>query len=173
MTDLFSDNGAEFSPCRTWRTKLWRIWDRSKPPLAMGMLNPSDADEIDNDRTVGLQVKRAVRNGFGSLWVFNAHAYAETYPDQMKQRLAEGFDIVGPGNLAAVREIMIMVREAGGMVCVGWGVDGDIAGQDRVISALAAELSIQLHCVGTTKSGQPRHPLYVALAEAFQPWSAP
>lgn len=48
---LFEESGALFSPCRLYRYKLWRKWGDA-PPAVFVMLNPSTADEIDNDPTV-------------------------------------------------------------------------------------------------------------------------
>ena len=52
MQDLFDDNGADFSPDRKHRYSLWRIWDRSKPLVMFIGLNPSTANESDNDPTI-------------------------------------------------------------------------------------------------------------------------
>lgn len=168
----FTEQDATFSPCRTWRYRLWRVWDNSLPPLAMGMLNPSDANEEVLDATVKRQVRRAVLRRFGSLIVFNAYAVVEKYPPKMKARLAEGFDIVGPENDLHTRAIISEVGNRAGTVAVGWGADGDIAGRGKAITAMARALGVQLFCVGTTRDGQPRHPLYVPYSQDFIPWGA-
>ncbi|KQV66588.1 DUF1643 domain-containing protein [Caulobacter sp. Root343] len=173
MSDLLTETGALFSDCGTWRVALWRIWDSSRPPLAAVMLNPSKAGAVESDPTVTRQLTRAHQGGYGSLWVFNAHGYVETYPAEMKKRLKQGFDIVGPDTMAYLRLGLGMIRDAGGLVYVGWGVDGGIVGQDRTISALAAELGVQLHCLKVLPGGQPGHPLYLPYSAKFQPWSAP
>src|SRR5690606_11273664 len=46
------DKGAEFSPCRTYRYALWRIWDEQRPTVTWVMLNPSTADEQADDPTI-------------------------------------------------------------------------------------------------------------------------
>lgn len=173
MSDLLTDTGAVFSDCGTWRYTLWRIWDTTRPPLAALMLNPSKAGVVESDPTVTRQLTRAHQRGFGSLWVFNAHAYVETKPAEMKKRLKTGFDIVGPDNMAYLRLGLAMIRDAGGLVYAGWGADGGLVGQDRKISALAAELGVKLHCLTVLPSGQPGHPLYLPYSAEFQPWSAP
>jgi hypothetical protein len=48
QSDLFLNSDAVFSPCRTWRYSLWRRWAPGPAELWM-MLNPSTADETDND----------------------------------------------------------------------------------------------------------------------------
>lgn len=173
MTDLRTESGAVFSPCGTFRYTLWRIWDPALKPLAAIMLNPSKAGPVESDPTVTRQLIRAQRRGYGALWVFNAHAYVETYPAEMKKRLAQGGDIVGPDNMAYLRWSLAWIQAKEGLVYAGWGVDGDIVGQDKAITELADDLGVKLHCLGTTANGQPRHPLYRPYAAEFEPWSAP
>ncbi len=36
---MSTDFGAEFSECRQYRYALWRMWDRSKPPVMFVGLN--------------------------------------------------------------------------------------------------------------------------------------
>lgn len=45
-------NGAELSEDREYRYRLWRQWDAQKPTLAFIMLNPSTADESEDDPTI-------------------------------------------------------------------------------------------------------------------------
>ena len=42
------NKGAEFSPCKKYRYKLWRIWDDTLPLVMFIGLNPSTADEIND-----------------------------------------------------------------------------------------------------------------------------
>jgi hypothetical protein len=45
-------HGAVFSDDREYRYRLWRTWDVDKPTAAFVMLNPSTADETENDPTI-------------------------------------------------------------------------------------------------------------------------
>lgn len=78
--DLFTETGATFSECRRYRYRLWRYWDRSKPPLCFLMLNPSTADDLSNDPTVERCQRRALAMGFGGLEVVNIFAFRSTDP---------------------------------------------------------------------------------------------
>lgn len=176
MSDLLTDTGATFSSCRTWRYKLWRIWDTAKPPLVMLMLNPSTADETANDPTVERCERRAYAGGFAGLIVMNIFAICATDPDDMK---AAG-DPVGPENDDHIGQVLALatLAAAGGQalawkICAGWGIHGSHLGRDRVVSALFERAGVPLYCLGVTASGQPRHPLYVGYSVPFQPWSAP
>lgn len=174
--DLLDDRHAAFSPCRTWRYELWRTWNPLGRQLVMIMLNPSTADELTNDPTIERCERRARRHGFGGLRVFNIFAFRATDPDDMKGAA----DPVGPQNDEYIESAFKLAKmhamlrqEPSYLFCAGWGVHGSYLGRDHQVQGLAQEHGIQLHCLGTTKEGQPRHPLYVGYDVPFQTWSAP
>ena len=169
MTDLLRRTSAVFSPCRTWRVRLDRVWDDRLPPFSAGLLNPSTADEERNDPTVDRVERRAFRLGFGSLILWNAFAFRATDPDVMMAAA----DPVGPGNDEAIEAILVEVRERRGTVLVGWGVGGYHNDRDLAVLAIADRVGVPLFCLGTTAAGQPRHPLYIRNDEPLRPWPRP
>lgn len=75
-----------FSPCRTWRYTLERVW---APPegyrgarevAAFIGLNPSTADEVKNDPTVTRCINYARRWGFHGMFMLNIFALRSTDP---------------------------------------------------------------------------------------------
>lgn len=80
---LFEDQGAEFSEDRKYRFALWRIWDKSKPLVMFVGLNPSTANESDNDPTIKSVCRIAKSNGFGGVYMMNCFAYVSTDPKQL------------------------------------------------------------------------------------------
>ena len=64
-------------------------------------------------------------------------------------------DPIGPEN---DRHIMAASLDADGPVIAAWGVRGTY--RDRSMDVMAC-LQDHPHCLGLTKAGQPRHPLYV------------
>ena len=156
MADMFSDSGAMFSECRLYRYRLWRYWDCTAPALCFVMLNPSTADEIDNDPTIERCQRRAMSAGYGGLEVVNLFAYRSTDPSM----LLKVADPVGPQNDAA---ILAAVSGAGMVICA-WGDDGAIRGRGTAVRARLVEEGVSLHALVLNKSGEPRHPLYVAYA---------
>ena len=52
MNQNLLNYGAKFSKCRKYRYTLWRTWNVKKPKVMFLGLNPSTADEINNDPTV-------------------------------------------------------------------------------------------------------------------------
>ena len=145
--------GADFSPCRTWRYKLWRTWDARKGFTMFLMLNPSTADEAKNDPTVERCQRYAIRWGYGGLIVCNLFAYRATAPAAMK---AAG-DPVGPGNDAAILECA--ARSA--IIVCAWGNHGSHLGRSGHVKAMLSEAGHALHCLTVTGRGEPGHPLYL------------
>src|ERR1700747_1513844 len=89
------DSGALFSPCRRWRYLLWRRWDRDRGICAFICLNPSVADETQDDPTVRRCINYAKDWGYGSLFMLNAYAFRATDPRLMQ---AQGANALGPMN---------------------------------------------------------------------------
>ena len=84
---------------------------------------------------------------------FDVFAYCATDPRDM---LAAA-DPVGPDNDAC---LAALARDAA-TVWVGWGVHGAAGGRGESVLALLRSLGIVPVCLGVTRGGQPRHPLYV------------
>ncbi|NBR07543.1 MAG: DUF1643 domain-containing protein, partial [Planctomycetes bacterium] len=60
------ERSTVFSNCRKYRYTLWRQWDFTNPSYAMFIgLNPSTADEVQNDPTVARCIDYSMRWGFG------------------------------------------------------------------------------------------------------------
>ena len=157
MTDLFMDMGAKFSPCRTWRYSLWRVWDNARPPLTVIGLNPSTADETTNDPTITRCINRARDGNFGSLLMLNIFAYRATDPAVLWDASeAGGIDIQGPGNREAFNGL-----GADGMAICAWGVGGAHLNQDRRVMLWLQTEGVKPYCLGVTKEGFPKHPLYL------------
>lgn len=141
---------AIFSPCRTWRYSLTRTWDQSLKSCAFIGLNPSTADERNNDPTVTRCINFAKRWGYGSLVMLNLFALRATDPKVMK---AHG-NPVGPDNDLFLKQQFC----ACAITIAAWGVHGRHLDRAEAVLDL---LGGPLWCVGTTKGGFPRHPLYV------------
>jgi hypothetical protein len=143
-------SGAVFSRDRRYRYRLWRRWDAARPVVAFVMLNPSTADAVRNDPTVRRCIGFARSWGFGGLEVVNLFAYRATDPRVLRRAT----DPVGPANR---RHLAAAIVRAG-LVIAAWGADPtarDAPTQGRVLS------QPELRCLGVTRSGAPRHPLYV------------
>lgn len=139
-----------FSPDRLHRYTLWREFDLTNQTYVQFVgLNPSTADEVQDDPTVRRCIDFAKRWGFGALCMTNIFAYRATDPDVMKAAQ----DPIGPDNDAWLTRI----AAGAGLVVAAWGNHGEFMDRQRAV----ARLMPQLVCLGTTKTGAPRHPLYV------------
>ena len=72
------ESRAVFSPCEKYRYWLSRRWQEGGRSLAFIMLNPSTADELENDATIERCERRARHNGYGGLVVCNLFAWRAT-----------------------------------------------------------------------------------------------
>lgn len=144
--------GAKFDTSGRYRYALWRAWSANYPRIAFILLNPSTADEQRNDPTIRRCMGFARAWQFGSVEVVNLFAYRATDG----RELLKVVDPVGEEN----NRFLMQAVERCSTVVVGWGSRGTLLGRDReVISLLAGRKDV--YCLGTTKGGHPRHPLYV------------
>jgi len=155
MTDLTGDaSAATFSPCRTYRYTLRRTWDPAKPCIVFLMLNPSTADEVQNDPTVERCHRRAIRMGAGGVVVVNLFALRSTDPSALYGHP----DPVGPANDASI----VDECSKAGMVIAAWGTHGKHLGRAEAVLALLAAAGVKLHALAVNADGSPKHPLYIA-----------
>lgn len=143
---------AVLSPCGTYRYELRRTWDASKSSVLWVMLNPSTTDATDDDPTIRRCIGFARSWGYGGIVVANLYALRSTNP----KALWSHRDPVGPDNDATIRRLV----EESGLVVAAWGVSAPARRAWEVRHAVTATGRV-LYVVGTTKGGQPKHPLYV------------
>jgi len=157
-----AESVAEYSDCEAYRYALTRVWDGAAGKVTFVMLNPSTATEVQNDPTVERCERRARALGFGAFRVVNIFAYRATDPRMMRAQA----DPVGPGNDAA---ILAAAAWADTVVC-GWGSHG--AHQDRgmAVEAVLRAAGRPLFQLGLTKTGQPKHPLYIGYDRQPEIW---
>uniref|UniRef100_UPI0035C9B487 DUF1643 domain-containing protein n=1 Tax=uncultured Sphingomonas sp. TaxID=158754 RepID=UPI0035C9B487 len=171
--DLFSDaaprvhKDALISDCGQYRYWLTRSWDLGAYLLPIIMLNPSTADAVDDDRTIGRCMEFARREGFGGIRVVNLFAYRATAPEAMKAAA----DPVGPEGAAWINRTLHFAAEGGYPVLAAWGAHGSYRDRAAAVAISAKAWGAELVCLGTTKDGHPRHPLYVRGDQPFLPLS--
>lgn len=160
---LFPDSsGAVFSECGTYRYKLWRAWDISKPVLTFLMLNPSTANATENDPTVERCQRRAIALGFGGLRVANIFALRSTDPSQLYSHPAP----IGYENDQAIIDLC---SDAGLVIC-GWGKHGQLMKRGLSVLNLLRGRNIQPHYLLLNQDKSPRHPLYIGMRVKPQPF---
>lgn len=155
--------GAVISPCSRYRYQLARSWPGTGGTVCFVMLNPSTADANLDDPTIRRCIGFVQRLGGAKLLVVNLYAYRSTDP----KMLAEQQDPEGEDNQ---HWIDLAVRDSQ-TVIAGWGVLKPPLPQSirRRIERLRARAD-KIWCLGKTKDGHPRHPLYVKADQPLVEW---
>ncbi|MBT4822844.1 MAG: DUF1643 domain-containing protein [Lentisphaerae bacterium] len=150
---------ATLSPCRTYRYVLRRIWRMRGPACVFVGLNPSTADETQDDPTIRRCMGFAEAWGFSGMAMVNLFAVRATDPRDMLSHP----EPVGPDNDMWLRETC-----TGSTVIAVWGTRGDHLGR----SGSVAHAIPGLWCLGFTKAGCPKHPLYLPKDTKPVPYSS-
>jgi hypothetical protein len=140
---------AEFSLGGVYRYALWRIWQPELPRILFIGLNPSTADDRLDDPTVRRCLGYARSWGYGSLALANLFAYRSTNPVELRSVV----DPIGPLNHLWLHRL----AKNADLVVAAWGDHGRLGQRWREVAVIGKEL----YCLGMTKFGQPRHPLYL------------
>jgi hypothetical protein len=158
--------GASFSPDRQYRYALWREWSESNARnLVVIGLNPSTADEREDDPTIRRCVAFAKREDCGGLVMLNLFALRATDPRVMKAHP----EPIGAENDDAIRHWTRPATGYSPLVVAAWGVHGSHL--DRAMTVRL--LTPRLRCFGVTKDGHPRHPLYLRADAPLVPYPLP
>lgn len=157
---------AVYSDCEAYRYLLTRVWDDALPRALFVMLNPSTATEVQNDPTVERCERRARALGFGAFRVTNIFAFRATDPRAMRAVA----DPVGPDNDAAIRESVDWAGGPADRIICAWGTHGAHLGRGAAVAQLLRESGRDLHHLGLTAAGAPKHPLYIGYAQPLQLW---
>jgi hypothetical protein len=147
---------ARLSACGTYRYELSREWQDGEGSVLFIMLNPSTADANANDPTIRRCMGFARAWGCRRLEIRNLFAYRATDPADMVAAHMRRVDIVGPENN---RSIEVAASEArNDYVIVAWGAHrlADFRGRDVLELFRRPPF-----CLGVSKSGAPKHPLYI------------
>jgi hypothetical protein len=166
MLDLLDDRGAIFNDARTHRQKLWRIWDTSKPVLICIGMNPSQADEHDNDPTVERVERRARMLGYGGIIMLNMQDVIET--DSRKLDQMPSGERCTSVNVSHLLEALDMAQRKEADVLCAWGKPGQKYGPVAWFSTQANRRKVTLFCLKKNKDGSPAHPLYQPYSKAFE-----
>ena len=154
---------AIISTCGLYRYELRRVWDDRLPPMAMIMLNPSTADAQKDDPTIRRCIGFAETNRCGSLIVGNLGAGRSSSPAIWMWM----DDPIGPDNDAHLARILTECSARNGLAVVAWGAHGAFRRRNHAFMKIAAGVRAPLWCLGVTKTGEPRHPLYIKKDAAF------
>lgn len=123
------------------------------PRVLFIMLNPSTATDETDDPTIRRCMGFAESWGYGTMHVVNLFALRATKPESLRYSR----DPIGKENDS---EILIRAINADLVVCA-WGNHGRLYNRGAHVVRMLTRAGIDLHCLGVTRAGQPKHPLYI------------
>ena len=143
---------AAVSRCGRYRWWLRRTFARGGPGrvVCFLMLNPSTADHRRDDPTIRRCMNFARAWGYSALEVRNLFAWRATDRRELRTAPDPTGGRRGDRELRAILDADLVVAAWGGWVPFA---------RDR--AALALLGGRRLMCLGRTRDGQPRHPLYL------------
>jgi hypothetical protein len=148
-----TEKSAVISECGRYRYWLERKWSY-KPMMIFSMLNPSTADGTLDDPTIRRCVGFARREYCGGIIVVNLFAGRATDPDDLFRM----DDPVGPDNDKAWRNAF---SQGDPQIVCAWGAEKRATKQAKKFLEAANAMGRHPLCLGTSKEGAPRHPLYL------------
>jgi hypothetical protein len=141
-----------------YRYELERRWGPGEP-LVWVMLNPSTADAFQDDPTIRRIVRFTVDACHNALLVVNLYALRATDPALM---------LSDPNRVGPLNDKVLARARHRGPIVAAWGAGAQPA---RVFDVLEGPLAgVHVSCLGTTKKGHPRHPLYVPADQPLTPY---
>jgi hypothetical protein len=144
---------ARISPCGRYRHVLERHWGDGPLTLSRDvlfvMLNPSTADATADDPTIRRCIGFARAWGFEGIRVGNLFDWRSTDPAELPD-----------DDTAVSRECdpwLAFMRRCSELCVVAWGAHPAAARRAPAVLELLGDV----HALGLTKDGAPRHPLYL------------
>ena len=113
-------------------------------------LNPSTADEHTDDPTIRRCMGFMKAWGFTGMYMVNLFAYRATDPNELRSVA----DPVGPENDEWIDGTIDGTSDFSVAI---WGTNGSYMGRGKEVAGEHKRLK----CLGLTKGGHPKHPLYL------------
>lgn len=156
----FMRRSAQISECGKFRWSLRRSFGDDNRVVCFVMLNPSTADDLHDDPTIRRCIRFAKAWGYSVLSVRNLFPYRATDPKELK---AAGYPTGGEKG-----DLELMVARTADLLVCAWGVN---APAEREAKAMELFGNTPMFCLGTTRDGKPRHPLYVPNSQELIPFN--
>jgi hypothetical protein len=164
------EDGALFSPDRSRRYALWRVWDLSLPAIMVIGLNPSTANETTDDPTIKSIRRIAAHNGFGKLIMTNLFSWVSSDPkvldDVYRTRMQFATKMFSDQSKLGVfestlgdvnRAYLNHFRKQASHVWYAWG--NFKQARPEIVKEILQSFPGGL-CCHQNGNGSPKHPLY-------------
>jgi hypothetical protein len=148
MNNSFEDNGAMFSDDRKYRYALWRKWDKTKPMIMFIGLNPSTANEDQDDPTIRRVIRFARYWGFGGVYMLNLFTYVTAYPEKL---------LKCDNPLMLADWYLQLYAKKVERIVFAWGSFPESVERAKQVKAMFPIA----FCLGRNSNGSPKHPLYL------------
>ena len=136
---------AEFSIDKKERYSLKREWDKSKNKILYIMLNPSLADDKNDDPTIRRLISFTKKYNYGGFLVGNIFTTIAPNPKEIDK--SKGISVK---NFEKLLKLINKVDQ----IVYAWG--------DNIEEPqLLKELVLNPKCFGKNLNGSPKHPLYL------------
>ena len=177
--DISADGRLRWTLARDWSgggsasiTALLHPKEYVERSVLWIMLNPSTADASVDDPTIKNIIERTHNWGFGKLVVVNLYPIRSSSPS-----VAKGYaqtSVFRGEREQNGRRIRNEARRAS-LVVAAWGSSPFAVDMGQRVWSMLNGCRIDLYCIGTTKSGAPKHPLArganrVPVNIHYQPW---
>ena len=133
-------------------------WDKGKPLVMFIGLNPSTANEDENDPTIRSVERISKHNGYGGFYMMNCFPYVSTDPKKL-------YDCSHSiHNEAWLKEIGSISKD----IVFAWG---NFEGVQKLgVDYILSNLFPQAKALHINKNGSPKHPLYCKTETKFVNW---
>lgn len=156
---------ATISDCERYRYELSRRWVPAFTPpgsVCWVMLNPSTADAETDDPTIRRVMAFSKAFGFGGCVVVNLFGFRATN----SRDLVAADDPVGPKNdfIAGfwIRHMPLVIA--------AWGAHRLAKDRESWFFKQTRQAGTDVRCLGVTKDGYPKHPLYLPSGSRLVPF---
>ena len=136
---------AKFCYTKKNRYFLKREWDRSKGLLLYIMLNPSVADDTNDDPTIKRLINFSKKFNYGGFLVGNIYSTISPNPKEVDKS-----DEISDKNLVELLKLINQVEE----IVYAWG-------NNACEPEFLKDLVSNPKCFGKNLNGSPKHPLYL------------
>ncbi len=144
---------AVISACGKYRYLLRRVWNDDRMRALFVMLNPSTADAEVDDATIRSCIRLCRSWDYGSFEVINLFGWRATDP----RELANADEPIGQDN----DRVAVAAIERCDITICAWGAHKMAESRADEMRNLITSRRPAAFCLGTTKSGAPKHPLYI------------
>lgn len=179
---------AIFSDDKVHRYGLIRKWDAVKPMILFIGLNPSRADQVNDDATIRrcitfaqtwrygeVTFKEIVDNGdgykrYGGIYFANLFSFRTPYVSKVPAGDREGWkplieNLSKAANEYTDKYLAEMIKNSKTTVCC-WGSFEFTKERAKHVLGMISEPV----CFGKNANGSPKHPLYLAATTLLQPY---